>query len=102
MKPRVGITVGDPAGIGPEIAVKAAADPRILEVCEPRLYGPHGEALAAFPKGELSADAGRAAYDAIVAAVGDARGGTIDAISTAPINKEAFALASLTWKRHTA
>jgi 4-hydroxythreonine-4-phosphate dehydrogenase len=100
-KPRVGITVGDPAGIGPEIALKAAADPRVLEVCEPRLYGVHGAALAAFPQGRLSAEAGRAAYDAIVAAVGDARAGTIDAIATAPVNKEAFALAGLPWKGHT-
>jgi 4-hydroxythreonine-4-phosphate dehydrogenase len=98
----VGVTVGDPAGIGPEIAVKAAADPRVREVCEPVLYGPSSAAdLAPFRPGELSADAGRAAYDAIVAAVGDARGGTIDAIATAPINKEAFALASLPWKGHT-
>jgi 4-hydroxythreonine-4-phosphate dehydrogenase len=93
--------VGDPAGIGPEIAAKAAADPHVLEVCEPRLYGPQGEALAAFAQGRVSAEAGRAAYDAIVAAVGDAREGTIDAIATAPINKEAFALASLPWKGHT-
>src|SRR4029077_10706203 len=48
-----------------------------------------------------SADAGRAAYDAIVAAVADARAGTIDAIATAPINKEAFAVAGLPWKGHT-
>jgi 4-hydroxythreonine-4-phosphate dehydrogenase len=100
-KPRIGITVGDPAGIGPEIAIKAASDPRVLEVCEPRLYGASGEALRAFTPGHLSADAGRAAYDAIVAAVGDARAGTIDAIATAPINKEAFALAGLPWKGHT-
>jgi 4-hydroxythreonine-4-phosphate dehydrogenase len=101
-KPRIGITVGDPAGIGPEIAVKAAADPRVLEVCEPRLYGPHTAAdLVAFTVGRLSAEAGRAAYDAIVTAVGDARQGTIDAIATAPINKEAFALAGLPWKGHT-
>jgi 4-hydroxythreonine-4-phosphate dehydrogenase len=100
-KPRIGITVGDPAGIGPEIALKAAADPRVLEVCEPRLYGPHGDAVAAFIRGQVSAEAGRAAYDAIVAAVGDARQGTIDAIATAPINKEAFALAGLPWKGHT-
>jgi 4-hydroxythreonine-4-phosphate dehydrogenase len=93
--------VGDPAGIGPEIAVKAAADSRVLEVCEPRLYGPHGDAVAAFIRGQVSAEAGRAAYDAIVAAVGDARQGTIDAIATAPINKEAFALAGLPWKGHT-
>jgi 4-hydroxythreonine-4-phosphate dehydrogenase len=98
--PRVGITVGDPAGIGPEIALKASVDPRVLEVCEPRLYGVQGDA-AAFTPGELSAEAGRAAYDAIVAAVADARSRKIDAIATAPINKEAFALAGLPWKGHT-
>lgn len=93
--------MGDPAGIGPEIAVKAAADPRVLEVCEPWLYGAVGESAVPFTPGRLSAEAGRAAYDAIVAAVGDAREGTIDAIATAPINKEAFALAGLPWKGHT-
>jgi 4-hydroxythreonine-4-phosphate dehydrogenase len=101
-KPTIGITVGDPSGIGPEIAVKAAADPRVLEVCHPQLYGPYAPAeLAAFAQGRVSAAAGRAAYDAVVAAVGDARRGTIDAIATAPINKESFALASLPWKGHT-
>ena len=101
-KPVIGITVGDPAGIGPEVAVKAAADPRVREVCQPRLYGPcaQGE-LSAFSVGQLSAAAGRAAYDAIAAAVADARAGTIAAIATAPINKEAFALAGLPWKGHT-
>jgi len=98
-KPRIGITIGDPAGIGPEIAVKATGDPRVLEVCQPRLYGPDN--LARFQQGQLSAEAGRAAYDAIVAAVRDAQQGTIDAIATAPINKEAFALAGLPWKGHT-
>src|SRR6185369_9952468 len=42
MKPRVAITEGDPAGIGPEIARRAAADPRVLAVCEPVLYGAEG------------------------------------------------------------
>jgi len=101
-KPRIGITVGDPAGIGPEIAVKAAADLRVTAVCEPRLYGPHSaEQIASFPRGRVSADAGRAAYRAIVSAVEDARAGTIDGIATAPINKEAFSLAGLPWKGHT-
>jgi 4-hydroxythreonine-4-phosphate dehydrogenase len=100
--PIVGITVGDPAGIGPEIAIKAAADPKVREVCEPRLYGPHTpEALKAFKPGELSAAAGDAAYNAIVQAYNDAQSGTVDAIATAPINKEAFALAGLPWKGHT-
>jgi 4-hydroxythreonine-4-phosphate dehydrogenase len=100
--PRIGITVGDPSGIGPEISAKAAADPRVTAVCEPILFGPHAAgALRAFTPGELSAAAGRAAYDAIVEAVDAARAGHIDAIATAPINKEAFALAGLPWKGHT-
>ena len=99
MKPRVGITAGDPAGIGPEIAAKAAADPRVLAACEPVVYGPPADAR--FQPGVLSADAGRAAYDAICAAVRDAQAGTIAAIATAPINKLAFSHAGLSWKGHT-
>lgn len=98
-KPRVAITVGDPAGIGPEIAVKAAADPRVREVCEPVVYGP--PASQVFPPGVLSAEAGRAAYDVICRAVADAQAGTVDAIATAPINKLAFSMAGLPWKGHT-
>jgi 4-hydroxythreonine-4-phosphate dehydrogenase len=99
MKPRIGITVGDPAGIGPEIAQKTAEDPRVLEVCEPVLYGPPEGSR--FTPGHLSAEAGRAAYDAICAAVRDAQAGTIAAIATAPINKTAFSKAGLPWKGHT-
>jgi 4-hydroxythreonine-4-phosphate dehydrogenase len=39
-KPCVGITIGDPAGIGPEVALKALRDPRILAVVRPVLLGP--------------------------------------------------------------
>ncbi|MEO5822637.1 MAG: 4-hydroxythreonine-4-phosphate dehydrogenase PdxA [Vicinamibacteraceae bacterium] len=100
--PIIGITVGDPAGIGPEIAGKAASDPRVTGVCVPRLYGPSAaEARARFAPGQLSGAAGQAAYDAIVAAVADARQFRIDAVATAPVNKEAFALAGLPWKGHT-
>jgi 4-hydroxythreonine-4-phosphate dehydrogenase len=100
--PRIAITVGDPAGIGPEISLKAAADPRVTEVCDPILYGPHtAEQLRAFTPGVLSGAAGRAAYEAVVAAAEDARHGRVAAMATAPINKEAFALADLPWKGHT-
>ena len=99
MKPRIAITVGDPAGIGPEIARKTADNARVRDVCEPVLYGP--PAGARFTPGELSAEAGRAAYDAICAAVRDARAGTVAAIATAPINKLAFSRAGLPWKGHT-
>ena len=71
--PRVGITVGDPAGIGPEIALKAAAHPEVRRVCEPVLYGPSSEdELQRFEIGRVTAAAGRAAYDAIVRAASDA------------------------------
>ena len=40
MTPRVAIALGDPAGIGPELALKAAADPRVLALCTPVLFGP--------------------------------------------------------------
>jgi 4-hydroxythreonine-4-phosphate dehydrogenase len=97
--PRIAITVGDPAGIGPEIAARAAADPRVLAVCEPVLYAP--DDLTRFTPGRLSADAGRAAYNAIVRAVNDAQAGIVHAIATAPINKEALKLAGLPWPGHT-
>jgi 4-hydroxythreonine-4-phosphate dehydrogenase len=99
LKPRVAITVGDPAGIGPEIAARAASDSRVVAVCEPVLYGP--PTGATFAIGQLSAEAGRAAHDAIVRAVDDAKDGTVAAIATAPINKEAFRLAGLPWAGHT-
>jgi 4-hydroxythreonine-4-phosphate dehydrogenase len=98
-KPRIAITVGDPAGIGPEIAARAAGDPTILEICDPILYGP--PASQTFAPGKLSAGAGLAAYDAVVRAVADARAGEVDALATAPLNKEALQLAGLRWTNHT-
>jgi 4-hydroxythreonine-4-phosphate dehydrogenase len=96
-KPRIAITMGDPAGIGPEVARKASEDPRVTTLCEPLLFG---EANG-FAPGRLSAEAGRAAYDAIVSAVEAAKARRVTAIATAPINKEAFALAGLKWRGHT-
>ena len=102
MKPVIALTAGDPAGIGPEIAVKAAADPAVREVCDPIIFGPHSAAdLAMFPTGQVSATAGRAAYDAIVTAVNAALDGRVQGIATAPINKEGFSRAGLQWKGHT-
>jgi len=99
MKPRIAITVGDPAGIGPEVAAKAAADARVLAACDPIVYAPPD--TAGFSPGTLSGDAGRAAYDTIVRAVDDAKRGEVQALATAPVNKEAFRLAGLQWAGHT-
>jgi 4-hydroxythreonine-4-phosphate dehydrogenase len=74
----------------------------VVAVCRPLLYGPHTESeLAAFPVGKVNADAARAAYGAIEQAVADARSGTVAAVVTAPISKEAFALAGYPWRGHT-
>ena len=100
--PRIGVTVGDPAGIGPEIARKAAADERVSSICDVVFYGPSSDQeIQKFDRGTVTAAAGRAAYDAIVAATADAQAGRIEAIATAPINKEAFAAAGLPWRGHT-
>lgn len=98
MKPRIAITVGDPAGIGPEIAAAAAADPRVAAACDPVLYATDGRRAT---PGLMTAEGGRAAYDAIVRAVADARSGKVDAVATGPVSKEAFRLAGLPWHGHT-
>jgi 4-phospho-D-threonate 3-dehydrogenase / 4-phospho-D-erythronate 3-dehydrogenase len=101
-RPRIGITAGDPAGIGPEIARKASLDPDLLAICVPVLYGPAtDDELARFAPGRVSAASGRTAYDAILRAVDDAISGRIAAIATAPINKASFAAAGLPWPGHT-
>ena len=39
MKPIVGITMGDPASIGPEITIKALAEKEVYEKCRPVVIG---------------------------------------------------------------
>jgi 4-hydroxythreonine-4-phosphate dehydrogenase len=97
--PRIALTVGDPAGIGPEIVEKAAADPAVRAVCQPVIFA--SAPAGPFNVGEVSAVAGQAAYDTIVSAVASARRGEVDGIATAPINKLAFTQAGIPWKGHT-
>ncbi len=137
--PRIGITMGDPAGVGPEITVKALALPAVAGSCHAVVIG-SGDALAAaldllqsplrlhrvrtvadcrfapdaiecldlanvdmasLPRGAVSPEAGRAAYAYIETAVGLCGGGEIDAMVTAPINKEALAAAGHQHTGHT-
>ncbi len=97
--PRIALTVGDPAGVGPELVELARRDPAVLAACEPVVYGPPGSAR--FAPGVLSAEAGLAGYEALLRAVEDAKQGRVDAVATAPVNKEAWALAGLPWRGHT-
>ncbi|WP_067142912.1 4-hydroxythreonine-4-phosphate dehydrogenase PdxA [Oceanivirga salmonicida] len=41
-RPLIAIPIGDPAGIGPEIVVKAMADKHVYEVCKPVIIGDYG------------------------------------------------------------
>ena len=38
-KPTMAITMGDPAGIGPEITLKTIQDERIHDICDPFVIG---------------------------------------------------------------
>ena len=98
-RPRIGITLGDPAGIGPEIVQKAASCPDITRVCQPVLYG--SAHIADEFIGRESAEAGISSYTAVEEAVRDAVDGVIDGMATAPISKSAWALAGLPWRGHT-
>ena len=97
--PKIALTAGDPAGIGPEIVAKAANDAAVRAVCEPVIF--ESKVDATVRPGEVSAAAGLSAYNTIVRAVDAARLGEVDAIATAPVNKLAFAEAGLPWKGHT-
>jgi 4-phospho-D-threonate 3-dehydrogenase / 4-phospho-D-erythronate 3-dehydrogenase len=138
-KPRVGITTGDPAGIGPEIVLKAVAEGEVRAVCSPVIFGPASElhrqatklgldttALLPYSEdlddsltrsnpviydtgnlnetvswGTLSGGSGRAAIAAIEACASFCLADKLDAMATAPINKESLKLAGSPFPGHT-
>ena len=110
MKPRVAIATGDPAGIGPEISLKAARDPRVRELCEPVLFGArnvlamHGavdgvqisEVKQARPRiGSVAPEHGRAALAAAEAAIRGALSGEYAAVVGAPHTETAIHAAGI-------
>jgi 4-hydroxythreonine-4-phosphate dehydrogenase len=125
--PRIGITMGDPAGVGPEVVLKALKHLDVYAFCRPVVIGDRahlekvgrivgvsvgdddlpfecidlGLVPLALPFGKVSAAAGEAAYRYIEHAVTLARDGKIDAICTAPINKEALNAAGHRYPGHT-
>jgi 4-hydroxythreonine-4-phosphate dehydrogenase len=48
-KPKVGITLGDPNGIGPEVVIKALSDHRIFNMATPVIYG-NGKVISFYKK----------------------------------------------------
>ena len=139
-RPVIAITIGDPAGIGPEVTAGALAHGRLDDVCRPLVVGDAGVlrqaarfagvsldmqpvtsvARAEFRPGTVSlldlanvdlpslqigkvqGAAGRAAYEYIRTAIELALAGEVDAVGTAPINKEALRDGRVPYLDHTA
>jgi 4-phospho-D-threonate 3-dehydrogenase / 4-phospho-D-erythronate 3-dehydrogenase len=141
-RPLVALTMGDPAGIGPEICARALADPLVRRRARCRVYGDAevmrkaadlvgvdpsswivvqhralglgdggdfgaeivdlGNAdLGSFEPGAVSASCGRAAWEYVEAAARSALAGEVEAVVTAPINKESIAAAKVPHIGHT-
>lgn len=138
-RPLIGVTIGDPAGVGPEIVARAITVPelhgqaRLLVIGTARVveeavrlvrapvslrrvasegdgsYRPgtlnvldlaDDETQGLLP-GKIQANAGRAAFGYVRTAIKMASDGRIDAIATAPINKEALRAGSVPYLDHT-
>jgi 4-hydroxythreonine-4-phosphate dehydrogenase len=97
MKPRIAITLGDPAGIGPEIIAKALHDPRVRRVCRPLVVGQPTRV----PMGRPSREAGLCAIEALRRGLLLVETGQADALVTAPVSKESFRLADHGFPGHT-
>ena len=93
MKP-LAITLGDPAGIGPEIVEKALAELRVPF----RVFGGVPGPVA---YGEIREEYGRAALQAIDDAISAIERGECSALVTAPIHKQSIALAGARHPGHT-
>jgi len=123
--PLLGLTMGDPAGIGPELCLRMLTDPALARVCRLRVYGsrdllqrvagvlglrlaedleirddPELEAAGVRP-GQVQAGCGAAAERCVARAVADARRGELAAIVTAPLHKAALHAAGLAYPGHT-
>jgi 4-phospho-D-threonate 3-dehydrogenase / 4-phospho-D-erythronate 3-dehydrogenase len=122
--PAIAITIGDPAGVGPEIALRAAQDPVVTRICQPFLLGsrallkrvakklklnvpndiidPAPEFSAATViAGTVQAENGAHAARWVEAAIDGCRAGRFDAMVTCPLNKEALAAGGVPFPGHT-
>lgn len=97
MKPVIAITLGDPAGIGPEIVAKALRHPRVQRVCQPIVLGKAG----GIGMGRPSRRAGLRAIEALREGLNLVLAGKAQALVTAPVSKESFRLADHGFPGHT-
>ncbi len=144
-RPRIGLTMGDPAGVGPELVLRALQDPLcndlhqlvvfgsadVLHRCRQQLGWSLDDEVTLIPldrwndrryhppidrpvivdlknvdaehlqPGTVCREAGRASFEYVEAALKAAQLDRIDAITTAPICKEAWHLAGYPYPGHT-
>jgi len=139
-KPIIGITMGDGAGVGPEIILKSLENQEIYDICNPIVIGDTKILNRAkgfvnsdltvetitddqidgltfergivycldlnllsedLPVGQVSAKAGHAAFEYLAKAIDLANNQKIDAICTAPLNKEALHKGGHRYPGHT-
>lgn len=124
--PRIVLTMGDPAGVGPEITLKALADPAVRPLADWIVIGDRrvlslaaeqtglaplpvetvrhiyalGD-LAGFAPGQMSAACGAAAVAYVREATEMCLRGEAAAMVTGPLNKEAVALSGMPFSGHT-
>lgn len=125
--PKIAVTLGDPAGVGCEVTLRALAHAGVAALAEFVLVGdrtavaaaerstgvqldslkaelrdlkmlPEGEAIVF---GELRAEYGRAAAEYVRVATEMCLAGEADAMVTAPLNKEAVTLSGMSFTGHT-
>lgn len=90
LRPIIGITIGDPAGIGPETCVEALTSPEIYASCKPLLIGCEGTIRRAY----LQKDLDKAGYKLNIiqkASEGKYELGTIDIVSSGEYDWESVA-----------
>ena len=124
MTTTVAATIGDVAGIGPEIMLRAVLDERVqkavdvvivgsarvvteqarhfgLEAALDRVSVHDVEGPPSWSFGAVSGDCGAASIRYVEEAVALAKAGRVDALVTAPINKESWKAASVPYPGHT-
>lgn len=138
--PVIGITMGDPAGIGGEVIIKSLKQKSITSRCRPIIIGDATylkfltqklslplkitaidkiKDRSSLPSGAIpvvdlknlgnnkikfgicNADYGKASYEYIVEGIKLASSGIVDALVTAPINKESISKAGVPYPGHT-
>jgi len=89
--PTIAITLGDPAGIGPEVVAQTLRDPRLRKEKGFRFEVLGKESGKGIQPGKLSRTAARSALDALNEAAQGCRSGRFAAMVTGPVHKLAIA-----------